>query len=350
DLEEDEVWIAELFEPLRRMFFIPPPPKKPPQWFMRDEGISPDTTVVVLMGVHPDAKSRIWKEVHVFKTRRMVHIYAVSAYGHQQYRQLEFTTNARLCLHELQPDTDDRDSPWPAWGRHAAGSSGCDLGGHPASVTVSRTAVRGALGFGAEVDPKEDPLDDPEEQPPSGTRTISVPVVQDWPLVGDEVQGLYKTNRWYPARIANITAEGMYVLNWNDRDPSDQVKTLDQLRRKDGTDPKLQREARDSGADRAAQETEEIIIEDGVERRRQQLRTTPAEAVAVHCPEGHEVQPEKKKNNSCNYCGTKSTAFRCRDCDFDFCENCYKNLSKRVSARMQPGDRVVLKGNGYHRK
>lgn len=42
---------------------------------MKDEPIPADTTVVQLMGVHQEAKARIWKEVHLFKERRMVHIY-----------------------------------------------------------------------------------------------------------------------------------------------------------------------------------------------------------------------------------------------------------------------------------
>ena len=88
DLEEDEFWIAELFEPVRRMFFIPPPPKRPPLFFMKDEPVAPDATVVCLMGVHQDAKARIWKEVHLFKERRMIHIYGIKSYGHQLHLHL----------------------------------------------------------------------------------------------------------------------------------------------------------------------------------------------------------------------------------------------------------------------
>ncbi|CAK9110721.1 ATP synthase gamma chain 2 [Durusdinium trenchii] len=120
DLEEDEFWIAELFEPVRRQFFIPPPPRRPPLWFMKDEPIPGDTTVVQLMGVHQEAKARIWKEVHLFKERRMIHIYALRAYGHQLYRQLEYSSNARLCMRELQPSLDDRERPWELWARYEA--------------------------------------------------------------------------------------------------------------------------------------------------------------------------------------------------------------------------------------
>ena len=44
---------------------------------MKDEPIPTETTVVQLMGVHQDAKARIWKEVHLFKERRMVHVYDI---------------------------------------------------------------------------------------------------------------------------------------------------------------------------------------------------------------------------------------------------------------------------------
>ncbi|CAE7195129.1 unnamed protein product, partial [Symbiodinium microadriaticum] len=277
DLEEDEFWIAELFEPVRRMFFIPPPPKKPPLFFMKDEPVSPDASVVCLMGVHQEAKARIWKEVHLFKERRMIHIYGIKSYGHQLYRQLEYTSNARLCMHELQPPLDGRDEPWPIWARYAAGGSNCDLNNHENTTTVSRTAIKGLAGFGGEVEGDKDAMDDPEE--------------------------------------------------WDEAD---------------------------SGGERmagsAVKEDEEELEEDGVQRRRRQLRHTAAEPQPVYCREAHELQPERKKSNRCNFCGCSSTAWRCRDCDYDLCEACQRNLSRKVPVRFQEGDRMQIKGNGYSRK
>lgn len=46
---------------------------------------------------------------------------------------------------------------------HKAGGSSCDLANHDNSCTVSRTSIKGLLGFGGEVDGQADPLDDPEE-------------------------------------------------------------------------------------------------------------------------------------------------------------------------------------------
>ena len=77
----------------RRRFFISPPPRRPPLWFMKDEPIPTETTVVQLMGVHQDAKARIWKEVHLFKERRMVHVYDIRWEVAEGDRSLE--TNER---------------------------------------------------------------------------------------------------------------------------------------------------------------------------------------------------------------------------------------------------------------
>lgn len=46
------------------------------------------------------------------------------------------------------------------------------------------------------------------------------------------------------------------------------------------------------------------------------------------------LQPEKKKSNRCNLCGCSGTAFRCRDCDYDLCEPCQKNMARRVMVKI----------------
>ncbi|CAJ1434089.1 unnamed protein product, partial [Effrenium voratum] len=277
DLEEDEFWIAELFEPVRQKFFIPPPPKRPPLFFMKDEPIQPDTTVVCMVGMHQEAKARIWKEIYLYRDRRMIQVFGISGYGQQLYRQLEYSSNARLCLRELQPALDERPQPWAVWERYEAGGSSCDLVNHDASTTVSRTAVKGSGGFGGEVEAQTDPMDDPEE----------------W----DEVNsgGERSTNA-------------------------------------------------------AVKEDEQELEEDGIMRRRKPLRAVPAELLATACRNGHELQPEKKKSNRCNFCSASGTAYRCRDCDYDLCDACQRNLSRRVAVRFQEGDRIIVKGSGYTRK
>ena len=275
----------------RMKFFIPPPPRRPPLWFMKDEPIPAETTVVQLIGVHQDAKARIWKEVHLFKERRMVHVYGIrqghcrrtlafvllrcnidqtadmmkdgrdrvwslGTVGHVQssrcMNSIYLWTSSCLQgiwpsalssvgIHQQCPLVYARASAlagWPTltlghvgtlWGRahgdwfrlviavcfviskptanveiavngdcalaeevqlpldmvlqsytpvlftdltpifpcslqtHKAGGSSCDLANHDNSCTVSRTSIKGLLGFGGEVDGQADPLDDPEE-------------------------------------------------------------------------------------------------------------------------------------------------------------------------------------------
>lgn len=110
----------------------------------------------------------------------------------------------------------------------------------------------------------------------------------------------------------------------------------------------------DAGAERntqaAAKDDEVDLEEDGIQRRRKPLRSSPAELLATTCRQGHEMQPEKKKSNRCNLCGCSGTAFRCRDCDYDLCEPCQRNMARRVPVRFQEGDRMLVKGAGYNRK
>ena len=110
----------------------------------------------------------------------------------------------------------------------------------------------------------------------------------------------------------------------------------------------------DAGAERntggQAKEGEiDLEEEDGVQRRRKALKRD-GDLLMVCCPQGQELQPEKKKQNRCNHCGCTGTAFRSRESDYDLCEPCHKNLSRRVPVRFQEGDRLVIKGSGYTRR
>ena len=67
----------------------------------------------------------------------------IVGYGSQLHRQLEYTSNAKTTLRDLQPSTDHRQSMWPDWGRHAAGGPVLELvNEHPPSVLVSRTTIK----------------------------------------------------------------------------------------------------------------------------------------------------------------------------------------------------------------
>ncbi len=47
--------------------------------------------------------------------------------------------------------------------------------------------------------------------------------------VGDRVWGRYRNGRWYPARVAEARGDGRYMLNWDDGDPQDRIKGLEEV-------------------------------------------------------------------------------------------------------------------------
>ncbi|CAJ1416719.1 unnamed protein product, partial [Effrenium voratum] len=164
DFEEHEAWVPQLFEPVRLKFFVRPVVPQDTLFFLLEE-TDPSASVVLLAAVNPKVRGKVWKEVLVFRDLRAVQIFKIDSYGHQHYRSLEYTTNARYCLAEKQPSPNDRDEPWPDWGRYEAGAPDLNLQDKPPSVVMSRTIVKdvngdGSAGAGTG---KKDPLDDQEE-------------------------------------------------------------------------------------------------------------------------------------------------------------------------------------------
>ncbi|CAK9118523.1 unnamed protein product [Durusdinium trenchii] len=164
DFEEHEAWVPQLFEPVRLKFFVPPAVPQPILFFLLEE-TDPSASVIVLAAVHPKVRGKVWKEVMVFRDLRSVQIFKIDSYGHQHYRSLEYTTNARYCLAEKQPSPNDREDPWPDWGRYEAGQPDLNMQDKPPTVVMSRTIVKdvhsdGSAGAGTG---KKDPLDDSEE-------------------------------------------------------------------------------------------------------------------------------------------------------------------------------------------
>jgi len=60
-------------------------------------------------------------EVFVYRTRH-VQVYDLVEHGHRYFRRLTFASDARCCLHEVQPSSAARPLPWPRLERHAAQS------------------------------------------------------------------------------------------------------------------------------------------------------------------------------------------------------------------------------------
>lgn len=80
----------------------------------------------------------------------VVHIYDVVIYGRRYYRSLNYTTDNRFCLRELQPDGGGRNSPWPYWCRDGAGQPMNALDPGVSAVILREMHARGNISGGQE--------------------------------------------------------------------------------------------------------------------------------------------------------------------------------------------------------
>ena len=133
--------IQELFEPVRQQYFVRPMVEQDIPFFMRDEGAGA-ARVVILAAMHPQSRGHVWKEVLLFHELRVCHIYGLYGHAHQVHRVLEYTTDCRWTLKEMQPDMSMRQSPWARWARHAAGQPHNRFSTHGEQVAVSRVFVQ----------------------------------------------------------------------------------------------------------------------------------------------------------------------------------------------------------------
>lgn len=135
ELFETEQWIAPLFEPVRLAYMVKPFVL---QVCMPDAAYGADVDVACMIGVHPKAGG-VWKEILVFKKLAMVQVFNVVSHGRRFYRVLEYTSDARYTLREMQPSTEDRRSPWPQWERFGVGHPYDDHWGNPLSCVITRS-------------------------------------------------------------------------------------------------------------------------------------------------------------------------------------------------------------------
>ena len=73
--------------------------------------------------------------------------------------------------------------------------------------------------------------------------------------VGDKVKALYTNGNWYGARVVKIDGDGTFTVDWEDSDPADRVKTIDQIRDDDVVDDN------DEDTDEEDEEGNEKLIE-----------------------------------------------------------------------------------------
>ena len=146
--------------------------------------MSPIQQVAYLVGKQPE-QGGVWREIFVYRARRMVQVYRIESHGRRYYRSLEYCSDARFCLREMQPqvgclhsqharaeysllaargsrlraDTfpldfpqvSHRQAPWPHWERHGAGHPYADSHNQPKSAVISRDwTVETNLSMGTE--------------------------------------------------------------------------------------------------------------------------------------------------------------------------------------------------------
>eukprot|EP00808_Paulinella_micropora_P025052 g59667.t1 len=118
ELNDSEVWITRLFEPVRTAFFGG---RMPIEWLLPSSPIAPETEVAVLVGLHP-LQGGPWKLAVLFKRLKCLHVYECVSHGRRYYYTLHLTTDARFTLRSMQPSTVDRVRPFPAWWKRGDGA------------------------------------------------------------------------------------------------------------------------------------------------------------------------------------------------------------------------------------
>ena len=135
DVEASEQWIVPILEPVRLTYMTKPFEL---QIVMPELPLPRDAQVAVLAGLHPK-KGGDWKLIYIYRQLRMVHVYNVCSHGRRFYQSLEYTSDVRFTLREMQPSIKDRQHAWPAWERHGAGHPYAEYP-DPLSVVILRHA------------------------------------------------------------------------------------------------------------------------------------------------------------------------------------------------------------------
>ena len=65
-------------------------------------------------------------------------MFNVLSHGRRFYRVLEYCTDSRFALREMQPSLEDRQSPWPHWERFGSGHPYTDSWKNPLSCVITR--------------------------------------------------------------------------------------------------------------------------------------------------------------------------------------------------------------------
>jgi hypothetical protein len=119
ELSESELWIADLFEPIRSKLFAPPQCKEEVMFFLSDEIVPNDATCTYLSAAHPKLHGS-WFQVMLIKDLATVDVWLCDSYGGQYWPSPIYTSNRIFSSFSFDPDIQDRKFAWETWGRHEA--------------------------------------------------------------------------------------------------------------------------------------------------------------------------------------------------------------------------------------
>lgn len=134
----EKIWLPAVLEPVRQAYLVLPPP--PLELYLPEEPLPEDATIARLIGKKPDVPG-VWREIYVYRARRMVQVYRVESHGRRYYRSLEYASDARFSLASIQPCTKNRQQPWPEWERHGAGHPYANSWDASRSAVITREAT-----------------------------------------------------------------------------------------------------------------------------------------------------------------------------------------------------------------
>jgi hypothetical protein len=146
---QEKCWIPSVFGPVQREYLTYP---KPLRIFLPEDPLPHDAQVAYMIGNR--GGTEVWKEIFVYRERRMVEVYRIESYGHRFYRSLEYTSDVRFSYAAgmaFQPSKSDQCGPKPSWEKYGAGHPYRAMDEHKSSRVVTRDwTVEGNLSFGLE--------------------------------------------------------------------------------------------------------------------------------------------------------------------------------------------------------
>ena len=148
----EKSWLPDIFGPVQTAYLEKPIPL---EIWLPEDPIAHDAQIAYMIGKVPDRISGgatgVWKEIFVYRDRRMVEIYRIESYGHRFYRSLEYSSDSRFCLKALQPYPGIRVSPAPFWEKYGSGHPYANSGPEDSARVITRDwTVKGNLSFGTE--------------------------------------------------------------------------------------------------------------------------------------------------------------------------------------------------------